>query len=381
MQTEDIYVLFEDEEKEGGDEEEQPTKNRLRRVIFENDEPPRYVLIDVIKLMGLSTNVTTLAKRLDPLDVSSVEIMTTRGKQRAILVTPLGLLQCVLGAHNNKSPQIIRFRNWLRQHVLEEIFLVQTTNKPNTNKKQHTNNNNEEEEEEFALMGIMLTSNYDRQDAATFVEEYVHEHPERVLQAAVYTACCTSSRKHSSSRDIPVFDERSLTHNKRKRKHLEEASSDKENKPPRKKNSNNHQNATSSSTKRKPPALPSKSKSLSRRPTVDDNDQSSSSDDEEKEEEEANSDHNNEDHEHKKLVPPRQNKEKRKNAQHAKSHKSTTHPSIIPTTTSDHEPLPDDEESLSNSTQSNPFTPPSSTTVDHLSYNALLAKHLKQVNL
>lgn len=101
------------------DEEEEPPL----RWITVNDQP-RFVLADVIKLMGLKANVTAISKRLDEEDVSSTEIMTSQGKQRAIVVTPLGLLQSVLGAGNGNVPRIKRFRSRIRRHLVDKIFLL-----------------------------------------------------------------------------------------------------------------------------------------------------------------------------------------------------------------------------------------------------------------
>lgn len=86
---------------------------------------PQFVLADVVRAMGMEADMMCVAMRLDPRDVGWLAIATPHGQQLVAVVTPMGLLQSVLGAHGGAAPQQVeRLREWIRRHLLDEILLV-----------------------------------------------------------------------------------------------------------------------------------------------------------------------------------------------------------------------------------------------------------------
>lgn len=205
-----------------GQDENKNTTTRLRRVKTPEGEGARFLLGDVVKLMGLKSNVTTVGNRLDERDVFREEILTGGGTQTMISVNVMGLLQTVLGARC-KSQEAKRLHQWIRHNILRSIDLFvendddrqQTKKKKATKKKKKstkhsppTSEDEEEEDNNLLLMAITFEKGYDQKAAANFAREYQEEHPDRVLQASVYVV---SRDAEDEEGGFPVFDASSLT--------------------------------------------------------------------------------------------------------------------------------------------------------------------------
>ena len=183
-----VEILF---ERHGGRGPGDKNKNRLRRVKTPNGEGVRFLLVDVVKLMGLKSNVTTVGNRLDKEDVFREEILTGGGTQTVITVNVMGLLQTVLGARC-KSEEAKCLHQWIRENILASTDLFveevqQKKKKPTKKRKKQSPHptNDKDEEDNFALMAITFEKQYDQEAVVTFAREYQEQYPDRVLQASV----------------------------------------------------------------------------------------------------------------------------------------------------------------------------------------------------
>jgi len=114
-----IEINFEpgDEGGKGKGRGDKKKNQRLRRVKTPEGEGARFLLVDVVKLMGLKSNVTTVGNRLDQRDIFREDILTSGGTQTMITVSVMGLLQTVLSARC-KSEEVKRLHQWIRENIL-----------------------------------------------------------------------------------------------------------------------------------------------------------------------------------------------------------------------------------------------------------------------
>jgi len=197
---------------DGGDQQqtgrEKNNDLRLRRVKTAKGEGARFILVDVVKLMGLASTVTTVSNRLDERDVFREEILTRGGTQTMLTVNVVGLLQTVLGARC-KSEGAKRLIQWIRQNILgsTDLFFdedIQPKKNPAKRGKHspHTNEDGEEEDN-FSMMAITFDKQYDQEDVAIFAREYQEQHTDRVLQASVYVVSCQCEGASDISSEQP----------------------------------------------------------------------------------------------------------------------------------------------------------------------------------
>jgi len=227
--------------------------SRLRCVKTSEGEVARFILVDVVKLMGLKANVTTVGNRLDERDVFREDILTGGGTQTMITVNVMGLLQTVLGARGSKGKCLLQ---WIRETILgsPKLFAVQddeglgqqqkkknagTTMKKR--KKLTSPATSGEEEDTLVQMAITFEKEYDQEAVARFTREYQEQHPERVLEARVYVVSCVQREKEDDNdaedreRHYHVDDseepEQPLLSQKKRRKRTTLAEANKRRKP------------------------------------------------------------------------------------------------------------------------------------------------------
>lgn len=78
---------------------------------------PRYVLGDIIRMLNIKGNVTTIASRLDDEDVYHDMVSTGGGTQNMVTVTALGFLETVLKMRKKDDPVLTNLKGWLRQQI------------------------------------------------------------------------------------------------------------------------------------------------------------------------------------------------------------------------------------------------------------------------
>ena len=173
--------------------------SRLRCVKTSEGEVARFILVDVVKLMGLKANVTTVGNRLDERDVFREDILTGGGTQTMITVNVMGLLQTVLGARGSKGKCLLQ---WIRETILGSTKLFAAEGDEGHYQQQQKKRqklppptSDEEGSENLLQMAITFEKIYDQEAVARFVREYQELHPERVLEASVYVVSCGQSAK------------------------------------------------------------------------------------------------------------------------------------------------------------------------------------------
>ena len=82
------------------------------------DDEPWFVLADLCKVLDLS-NPTMVAERVDTDDLSSTEVIDSKGRtQTARIVSEPGMYQVIF---MSRKPEAVAFRRWITTEVLPEI--------------------------------------------------------------------------------------------------------------------------------------------------------------------------------------------------------------------------------------------------------------------
>jgi len=177
---------------EGGKTDGGKPQFKLRSLTVDGE--PRFLLQDVLKLMGLANNVSTMARRLDEKDLFTEEIDNANGdSQPMTFITSFALLEAVYGSHRSRSEEIARFKGWIRKNLPQLFPKLMKGNAKNENTKSERGTVTDDEsagadEDNLAEMVITLEPQFNLDDAASFADEYQKRHPDRVYRARVQYA-------------------------------------------------------------------------------------------------------------------------------------------------------------------------------------------------
>ena len=177
---------------EGGKTDGGKPQFKLRSLTVDGE--PRFLLQDVLKLMGLANNISTMARRLDEKDMFTEEVDNANGdSQPMTFITSFALLEAVYGSHRSRSEEIARFKEWIRKNLPQLFPKLMKGNTKNENTKSERGTVADDEsagadEDNLAEMVITFEPQFNLDDAASFAEEYQKRHPDRVYRARVQYA-------------------------------------------------------------------------------------------------------------------------------------------------------------------------------------------------